>query len=182
MQYFIGIVPPDEYKNRIINFQQQWENNTIMNVVEPHITLKAQGGLTSDRKWLTKVIATCREFSPFEIELSTPDFFGEEILYLSCQAKDLVLLHHHLMDVIKPSEELINQYFEKEKFVAHLTLGKVYYGLSKQELEEMAELAYEHLIPFPTYTVDFVRVYQEIKSKQYVKFMDIPLGDNSLEV
>jgi hypothetical protein len=47
VEYFIGIVPPEEYMKRIECFQRRWMNYLG---VEPHITLKAQGGLTSDKK------------------------------------------------------------------------------------------------------------------------------------
>ncbi|MEN2766282.1 hypothetical protein [Ornithinibacillus xuwenensis] len=49
MQYFIGIVPSEEYSMKIIAFRNKWTNNSIHDVVEPHITLKAQGGLTFKR-------------------------------------------------------------------------------------------------------------------------------------
>ncbi|MBN8191814.1 hypothetical protein JI667_06580 [Bacillus sp. NTK074B] len=45
MNYFIGINPPEEYKSRISAFRNKWKNNFIDDIVEPHITLKAQGGL-----------------------------------------------------------------------------------------------------------------------------------------
>lgn len=46
-EYFIGIVPPKEYLKRIELFQTKWMNHLG---VEPHITLKAQGGLTPDKR------------------------------------------------------------------------------------------------------------------------------------
>ncbi|MHC8521039.1 hypothetical protein ACPJHQ_06580 [Rossellomorea sp. H39__3] len=39
-EYFIGIVPPEEYLERVQQFQNRWMGNVG---VEPHITLKAQG-------------------------------------------------------------------------------------------------------------------------------------------
>ena len=41
--YFIGIAPPAEYLERVEHFQRKWMNFLF---VEPHVTLKAQGGLT----------------------------------------------------------------------------------------------------------------------------------------
>ncbi len=55
MKYFIGIVPMAEYKSKVSAFRSRWGNNNTDEVVEPHITLKAQGGLTKDLKWLSKV-------------------------------------------------------------------------------------------------------------------------------
>jgi 2'-5' RNA ligase len=51
-EYFIGIVPPKEYLDRIEQFQRKWIKHLG---VEPHITLKAQGGLTLDKTWINKV-------------------------------------------------------------------------------------------------------------------------------
>lgn len=64
MQYFIGIVPPDEYLERIVSFQKRWSSNGLPDVVEPHVTVKAQSGLTLDMAWL--------ENSPFD--------FGSNVL------------------------------------------------------------------------------------------------------
>ncbi|MEH6891977.1 hypothetical protein V7024_20295 [Bacillus sp. JJ864] len=36
------------FKEKIIKVQHRWENNLLVDVVEPHITVKAQGGLTAD--------------------------------------------------------------------------------------------------------------------------------------
>jgi 2'-5' RNA ligase len=69
MQYFIGIVPPEDYKNKLITFQKQWSNNSLVDVVEPHITLKAQGGLTLDKNWINDVKAVCDRCSSFEVTL-----------------------------------------------------------------------------------------------------------------
>ncbi len=44
MEYAIGIVPPTTYKQRIAEFQRRWSSNQTPWVVEPHITVKAQGG------------------------------------------------------------------------------------------------------------------------------------------
>jgi hypothetical protein len=44
-QFFVGIVPPNDYKEKIIEFQKKWKSNHMWKVVEPHITVKAQSGL-----------------------------------------------------------------------------------------------------------------------------------------
>ena len=175
MQYFIGIVPPDEYKSKIISFQQQWKNNTISQVVEPHITLKAQGGLTEDLHWVEKIESVCKETQPFSIMINKPKFFGKEILYLSCTSLKLTNFHNKIVNAINPSENLIQKYFERDKFVAHMTLGKVYYGLSEEELLHMAKLAEGELTPYPNFQVNFIRIYQDNQANLYTKYKDIPL-------
>ena len=181
MQYFIGIVPSEEYKEKLIDFQHKWKNNQICDVVEPHITLKAQGGLTPDEKWLSKVKGVCNNFQSFQITLDQPKFFGDDILYLSASSNELDKLHNSIVRVVSPSEALIKKYFELEDFVPHMTLGKSNYGLSKKELKEMGELAEKELSPFPTFDVRFVRVYLEIDPNKYIKYLDIPLNNNPTE-
>lgn len=149
MQYFIGIVPAEEYKTKVIDFRNKWKNNSIGEIVEPHITLKAQGGLTPDEKWLSKVKHVCAETKPFHIKLEKPKFFWEEILYLSVSSKQLHSLHNNIVNAVAPSKELIEKYFELDNFVPHMTLGKITYGLSKQELRDMARLSETEISPYP---------------------------------
>jgi hypothetical protein len=54
MQYFVGVVPPEEYLKRVVAFQKRWTTNRLPEVVEPHMTVKAQDGLTEDMNWLNK--------------------------------------------------------------------------------------------------------------------------------
>ena len=176
MQFFIGIVPLDEYQMKLIEFQHKWKNNRITEVVEPHITLKAQGGLTPDEKWLRKVKGVCNNFQSFQITLDKPMFFGEDILYLSATSNELNNLHKSIVLAISPSNDLIKKYFELDDFVPHMTLAKTNYGLSKKELSEMGKLAEKELSPFPIFEVRFVRVYQEIETNKYTKYLDIPLN------
>ncbi|WP_369793253.1 2'-5' RNA ligase family protein [Halobacillus sp. BBL2006] len=136
MKYFIGIVPAEDYKIKVIEFQKKWKNHWITDVVEPHITLKAQGGLTADKEWLNKVEEVCHDFKPFQIQLDKPMFFGEEVLYLSANSEELYKLHRDMVREISPSKELVQSYFELDDFVPHMTLGKTSYGLTKQELRD----------------------------------------------
>ncbi|SOC41587.1 2'-5' RNA ligase family protein [Ureibacillus acetophenoni] len=177
MQYFIGIVPSDEYKQKVTAFQQKWKNHWITDVVEPHITVKAQGGLTPDKEWIRKVKKVCNQFSPFNISVSKPMFFGEDILYLSVNSKELYELHNKIVEKILPSDDLIKKYFELDDYIPHMTLGKTYFGLSKQDLNDMAKLAEEELTPYPTFEVNFIRIYQEVEPLKYVKLLDIPLSN-----
>ena len=179
VKYFIGIVPPQEYLKRIVNFQSRWINTLG---VEPHITLKAQGGLSVDKKWIQKVIDVCDNYKPFQLKLGAPKYFGNTILYLSVHSNSLHELHNRIVKTISPSEELIKQYFELNDFVPHLTLGKEQYGsdistgISKVELKEMEKLAEKELTPYPTFEVNSIRVYElNIEKNRYEKYMDIYL-------
>jgi 2'-5' RNA ligase len=175
MQYFIGIVPPSDYKEKIINFQKNWESNGVINVVEPHITLKAQGGLTPDKRWLDDLETLCRDFPSFRITLTEPKFFGDYVVYLSMQSQELIQLHNKIVKLINPSDDLIKKYFELEDFVPHLTLGTTYFGMTSNELNEMEIEAQRLLMPYPTFDVNQIRVYQEIEPFKYITYKDIAL-------
>ncbi|MBT2641930.1 2'-5' RNA ligase family protein [Bacillus sp. ISL-41] len=180
-EYFIGIVPPEEYLTRVVQLQSKWISQLG---VEPHITLKAQGGLTPDKKWINKVKRVCENFKPFQVSLGKPSYFGDNILYLSVNSNKLHQLHQKIVQEISPSGELIKQYFELDAFVPHLTLGKEQYGgnispgLSTKELQEMERAAGIELSPYPEFEVDFIRVYQLNNEKQrYEKYLDVTLGN-----
>lgn len=175
MKYFIGIVPPNNVKNRLSRFRKQWSDNQIDEVVEPHITLKAQGGLTPDESWLEDVRKVCNETNRFDAAINGTAFFGEDILYLEVDSLELKKLHERLVAVIEPTDEMIAQYFELDQFVPHLTLAKTSYGLSVQQLKAMAQHASEELDTC-RFEVDFIRVYQESGTGIYRKYMDIPVG------
>lgn len=174
-EYFIGIVPPQEYLERIERFQRKWLDSLG---VEPHITLKAQGGLTPDKYWIEQVAKACLTIKPFQIRLGNPTYFGENILYLSVESNHLHLVHQKIVNEISPSDELINKYFELDDFVGHLTLAKEQYGLSKQDLKDMEELVAIELTPYPTFDVHFIRIYElDIENQRYEKYLDIPLNN-----
>ncbi|MCA0987439.1 2'-5' RNA ligase family protein [Guptibacillus algicola] len=178
--YFIGIVPPEDYLSRIEEFQSKWIERSG---VEPHVTLKAQGGLSANREWIEKVEDVCANVRPFQVTLDHPAYFGESVLYLQVQSEELVELHHRLVEVISPSNDLIKQYFEGEEFIPHLTLGKEEYGggiskgVSKQDLKEMEQQAEGNLTPYPSFEVDFIRIYElNVSERKYEKLQDLALG------
>ncbi|MBX0356944.1 2'-5' RNA ligase family protein [Halobacillus sp. Nhm2S1] len=176
MQHFIGWVPPEDFKEKVIHFQKKWSGNTITEVVEPHITLKAQGGLTPDRKWLDQVRETCRRTNPFRVQLGGPAFFGEDVLYLSVRSEKVYDLHKQMVQIAEPTSKQVDDYFELKHFVPHLTLAKTTYGLSKLDLFDMAKAADKEFRPFPAFEVDRVRVYEEGSPNRYRKLEDITLG------
>jgi 2'-5' RNA ligase len=179
MQFFIGIVPPEEYKNRITKFQKQWINNSLPDVVEPHITIKAQGGLTDETDWLQKVKKVCQDNMQFKLKLNRPAFFGESVLFLTVESKRIYQLHRKIVNAVSPEKDLIKKYMELDDYVPHLTLGQTYWGLSSEELKDMAKFTEEKLRPYPTIEVNSLRVYQEIEPNKYRKYLDIQLKRNT---
>lgn len=177
MQFFIGIVPPKDYKQRVMDFQRQWKNHKNPTVVEPHITLKAQGGLTIDQNWMSKVESVCKMCSPFPIALGEPAFFGEDVLYLSMKSAELEELHAKIVKFINPDPPLIKKYFELDDYVPHMTLAKSD-EVSGQDLKQMEKAATKILSPYPTFDVHFIRVYQEIEPNTYEKLVDLSLASS----
>jgi 2'-5' RNA ligase len=176
MQYFIGIVPPDEYLERVVAFQKRWLSNGLPNVVEPHVTVKAQSGLTLDMAWLGKVKVIRSSFSKFQLALSEPALFGNQVIFLSVQSNELLELHKKLVNVVTPSKELMQRYVELDLFTPHLTLGQTYWGMKESEILEMKSEAGDVLAPFPTFTVSYVRVYKEVQPNKYQLYEDIKLA------
>ncbi|MCJ8015301.1 2'-5' RNA ligase family protein [Paenibacillus sp. KQZ6P-2] len=178
MQYFIGIVLPDEYKEQIAVFRNRWASNRLKDVVEPHITVKAQGGLTEDMGWMNNIRGTCSSIKSFRLSMSEPATFGNAVTFLGVESKEVYYLHKRLVDTVSPRPEQIDRYFELDRFHPHLTLGQTYWGMNETEIEEMKLSAINALAPFPTFHVNYVRVYQEIEQNKYIPFEDIRLGAN----
>ncbi|MCM3781930.1 2'-5' RNA ligase family protein [Neobacillus mesonae] len=176
MKYFIGITPPDDYKEKVVAFRDRWASNRLNDVVEPHITVKAQGGLTGDLYWLESVRQTCSLIESFQLSLSEPGSFGSTVTFLTVETSNVIDIHRRLVEAISPSQELLDRYFEMDKYHPHLTLGQTYWGLNEAEIQEMKLLAINELAPFPIFDVNYLRVYKEVAPNKYVPFVDIQLG------
>lgn len=174
MQYFIGIVPPDADKRRFEEFRNRWSSNGLKDVVEPHITVKAQGGLTEDLSWVHRVKEACARVSPFEVRLTEPATFGTDVVFLGVESTSVLHLHDLLLDAVSPAhEELLP--FELEDYHPHLTLGQTRWGMAPEEISEM-ERAAMALAPYSSFTVTFVRIYKEVALNKYLPFKDISLS------
>jgi hypothetical protein len=79
---------------------QQWENNQLIDVVEPHITVKAQGGLTADKNWIREVKKVCQGFPTFKVSLNEPKFFGDSVVFLSVDSEKIYELHQKIVKAI----------------------------------------------------------------------------------
>ncbi|MBM7578166.1 2'-5' RNA ligase [Jeotgalibacillus terrae] len=180
MEYFIGIVPPKDYLKRIERFQSKW---TTQSGVEPHITVKAQGGLRHDKQWIDQVKKVCINIKPFKVSLGQPKVLGGHILYMSVHSDDLHQLHQSLVHEISPGAELIQQYFELDAYTPHLTICKVKSSIdslsvtTEQKLKQLKESAEKELTPYPVFDVNFIRIYElDYETYRCSKVEDIALG------
>lgn len=174
VEFFIGIVPPHEISKKIIKFQKKFFYKEI---VEPHVTIKTQSGLTEDKIWIDKVQDYIKEQKVFNVKLGDIQWFRDEVLFLSVQAENIHKIHYDLIEIINPSLELRKRYFEDQKYTPHLTLGDIHYGLSKDDLISMKIKAKEELGNLPEFEICFVRIYiKTFDSSKYNKYLDIPLS------
>ena len=177
MQFFIGIVPPNDYRQKILEFQRKWVNNNMWKIVEPHITVKAQSGLGADLAWLESTKAVCSSFRRFPVSLGVPGTFDAAVAYLSVHSERLRDFHEKLVAAVSPPPEIMSRYMEMDRFIPHLTLGQTHWGLNSQEVTDMTSAGLTELSPFPTFTVDFVRVYRKMDHDDvYAVYQDIKLA------
>lgn len=173
IEFFIGIVPPEEISVKIIEFQKDF---FYKEVVEPHITIKTQSGLTEDESWLEKVQDYLKKQKVFTVKLGATQWFRDKVLFLSVHAENIHKIHYDLIETVNPSLELRKKYFEDQKYTPHLTLGEIRYGLSNNELISMELKAKQELNNLPEFKVSFARIYIKIPNgDKYSKFLDIPL-------
>jgi 2'-5' RNA ligase len=172
MWYFIGVTPPEDIKKRIVHFQNEFSYKWV---VEPHITIKTQSGLTADRAWLQPVERYLRQQHPFQVEVTGLRWFADEVLFLGVQSPGIHIVRDDLLRVVNPSEKLRRKYFEDLPYVPHLTLADVRYGIAKDVLRSMEPRARQELIDLPPFPVTFSRVYQQASlSEPYTTLFDIP--------
>ena len=173
-EYFIAIIPPKEYTEKIIQFQKLWKNNSLPYTVEPHITLKSQAGLENGMNWLDPVKAICKVFSSFKLTISGVKTFGTYVVYLSIISAEIYELHRKIVGAVAPDPELSKKYFELDLYEPHLTLGLSEFGMSGDELMNMKEQAKMHLNIFPPFIVNRVRLFG-LENGKYQKIEDIEL-------
>jgi 2'-5' RNA ligase len=73
MQFFIAVCPPENFKQKVISFMKEYDPS----YVNPHITVKAQSGLTPDKKWLKSIEDTCKSFPRFNISIGPPKYISD---------------------------------------------------------------------------------------------------------
>jgi 2'-5' RNA ligase len=173
MWFFIGITPPDDLKGRITRFQGGF---SYTKVVEPHITIKTQSGLTADQAWLKPVETYLRQQPPFYVQLGVPQWFSDDVLYLSVRSEGAHKVRDGLLDLINPDAKLRHKYYEDQPYVPHLTLAEIRYGFSRDDIHPMEAKAKRELVNLPAFEVTFARVYQQPDlHTPYTTLLDIPL-------
>ena len=178
MEYFIGIVPPQETLKKIYTFQKSFTSNRLPDIIEPHITVKTKNGLTEDCRWLQTITHIIEEYPRFVITLKGVDMFRDSVVILRPEvSEELIGLHKILYQAIQPNEsDPGKQFYENHYFEAHITLGMVSWGMTNEELLCMRERAVQELSHLPGFAVTFIRVYRQTQlTGPFNTFLDIPL-------
>lgn len=172
MKYFIGIIPPENIFNTILNIQQQFGDNRL----EPHITLRSPVTPVDASNWLDSIKKVTASFAPFDIHLPATGYFGKRVLFIKVQSADLKQLYKQVVTAIKPFEPVVKE--DHYDYHPHLTLGRSWCGFTRHDFEKMQEMADQYLSVKPvSFNVDFLRVYQKPQgNKRYEKLVDLSLG------
>ncbi len=175
MKFFIGITPPQETRDQIIAFQRSFLNNLLPDKIEPHITVKAQAGLTEDTAWIGKVESVAKTCSRFSISFDGIGTFDDTVVFLKpVISQQLIDLHRKLVEAINPDAEELKNYFELDRYNPHLSLGGKGWGLQAEELSNLKNMAKTELANVPPFEVTFLRIYrQSLLDGPYEMFKDI---------
>ena len=139
MRAFLGISISEELKSRIISIQDKFLDFDIKLVEQDnlHFNLKFFKELSNDdveklKKLLDDV---CKRFQPFKIKISGVGAFPNRnyvrVVWLG--VKDGYQILASLAEIIENALESLG-YVSEEKFVPHLTLGRVRSGRNKNEM------------------------------------------------
>ena len=165
MENFIAIVPPKKYGETITQFQRRWSDNTLPDLVDPHITVKSQAGLKEDEYWIDSIKTICSNFPMFNLSLKGVKSFGKSVVYLGVESDRINVLHRKIVEAISPDPENSMRYFELDLYEPHLTLGSKEYGMSEIELSEMKESANNCFLDFQPFIVNSLRIYKLLENK-----------------
>lgn len=176
----MGIIPSNDYKEKVLAFQKKWSENRLPERIEPHITVKAPFDPPKDEKWIKAVEEVCRITPAFSVSLGIPSFFGERVVFLSVKSEGLYQFHQKVIAAFTEATGYRLSHSEGKSFTSHLTLGNIRHGLTPPQIREMAELAAEELSPFPVFDVQFLRVFQ--KENQWTPWqtmLDLPFANRA---
>lgn len=165
MQYFFGIVPSDDLAQKL---RSQFRYGT-----EPHVTVKAQSGLTEESRetWTKSVRRALAGFGSFEVALGDVGSFGNRVAFLSVNAPRIHVLHALLVEAVAPTQNEMLRYHETGPYTPHLTVGKRR-KLDFTDIRRRAQI----IKPLPPFVVESVWLFrQETDGLPYNRFEEIRL-------
>jgi 2'-5' RNA ligase len=171
MKYFIGVVPPKNIYDTILNIQSQFGDNRL----EPHITLRPPVIVKDVDQWIKEIKTLCATVQSFNIKLPVTDRFGKRVLFISVESPELTQLYKKLGPAIKPFEQPGQE--DNRPYHPHLTLGRSWCGFTKEDFDGMQQLADEFVLQKDlSFVVNSIRVYHKPgHTKRYETLIDVPL-------
>jgi 2'-5' RNA ligase len=146
-------------------------------LVEPHVTVKAQSGLTDPPTWLKKIWTICVATHPFPVVVSEVDHFGGEAVYLKVDSPGLVELHRSFVQAICPTSDEIVNFHEMDGFVPHLTLSQSMPGQGIADVGSVVESAKDKFKSPTSFICGSVKIYRATSEfGQYRVFKEYGLG------
>jgi 2'-5' RNA ligase len=144
MRAFLGISISDELKHKILEIQKKFSDFDIK-FVEPenlHFNLKFFREISDEQvEGLKKILEEITEkFEPFEIEIKGLGVFPNKnyIRVIWVGVKEGFNTITSMAESIQDSIESVG-FLREEKFVPHLTLGRVRTARNKEELKRLVE-------------------------------------------
>jgi 2'-5' RNA ligase len=174
MKRFIGIVPPFDIYNTIVQIQNKYGDNRL----EPHITLIVPVTVIEELKWISSIENICKDFSSIEVKLPATGNFGKKTLFIEAESEELHRLHNELSTGINSYQNNPPNQFENQPYHPHLTLGRAWCGFSKEDFKNMRADADEYLSKESiTFIASFLRIYHKPSlGGKYEKLKDIEFG------
>ncbi len=169
---FIGIVPPPGISEAISHFAGAFGCRPGW---PPHITVKAQPGLTCDLGWLESVQEACRTHAVIAAKLGGPIMLGESVLCLHVQSPTIEAVHRTILNTINPSPEERARFFEGDLYFPHLTLAMRGEAIDGAKLRAMQQQA-AGLGPFPCFAASELVVFCIDSQGTYQRVAGIQLG------
>jgi 2'-5' RNA ligase len=144
MRAFLGISVSDELKRKILEIQKKFSDFDIK-FVEPenlHFNLKFFREINDEQtEKLKKILEeTAKKYEPFEIEIKGLGVFPSKtyIRVIWVGVKEGFNTITSMAESIQDSIESVG-FLREEKFVPHLTLGRVRTARNKEELKSLIE-------------------------------------------
>jgi 2'-5' RNA ligase len=177
MKYSVVIVPNNKLSEEIKNFQKSFPNNDLVNVIEPHITVKRPQQVEDVEMWLEKIKVIADETSNFKITLEKVDSFGDEVVFWEPKfSEELISLHKQIFQISEKGSE--GDMFENDNYHPHLTLAGTKWKISKEEVIDLKEEAVLKFKEEREFEVSFLRIYEkEEGTKKWSLYQDLNFGN-----
>jgi 2'-5' RNA ligase len=169
---FLAIVPPREIADVIQDLQRRIGVDTS---VLPHVTVKAQPGLSLDGSWRHAVADALARRGRAHLSFTAVDWFGSGIVYLAV-SDAATELHWTILHAVESVVRGDRFEYDGDAYVPHLTLGAEFAGATGHQLDALAADA----IPFvgQEFLVDsVVEFHRSARDAVYVPVRRFALGD-----